>query len=336
LFPRNSPFFITGAQRSGTTLVRLILNSHSQVAIPEEGGFWMPILREYRYHRRTNLSRVTIDRYLDYIESNPQFKLWQISLADLREDLVGRSRVTLRNFIDSVYFRYAREHGKNVWGDKTPSFFRMLRIVRSIFPDSKIIHVVRDGRDVYLSTRRINPSRRNLAVQAFEWSYKVRKVLKSMETSKEHLLEVRYEDLVDQPEKAVGRICSFLNLNYESTMLEFWRSSRYNIGRHHSELIFSPISSKSVGKWQNELSKVQKHAFCQIAGNSLKRYGYICQEHGKCIRFLATIVCVLQLFYGLPIRIFQVLINALNMKIQIWLGITLREQEVGLPPEKSK
>ena len=77
-----SPFFIIGAQRSGTTLLRLMLNTHSQVAIPEEGTFWMPLLREHKRPENLYISKQSLSNYVTYIQKNAQFHLWNLPIME--------------------------------------------------------------------------------------------------------------------------------------------------------------------------------------------------------------------------------------------------------------
>ena len=89
------PFFIIGAQRSGTTLLRLILNAHSKIAIPEEGTFWMPLIRELRGHFGENIPATRLQGYLRYIRINDQFKVWEMNDDDIFEELGATENINI-------------------------------------------------------------------------------------------------------------------------------------------------------------------------------------------------------------------------------------------------
>jgi len=313
-------FFIVGSQRSGTTLLRLMLNAHSDIAIPEEGGFWMPLLRDCR-------------KQGTYIQSDPQFHLWKLDPVSLFDELRGRDTVHLRDLMGVAYSRFALAGGKRISGDKTPSFFRMISILADLFPEARFIHLFRDGRDIYLSRRKYNPAMGNVSVQALEWVHKVRKIrldLHHLDPSR--FMELRYEDLVAAPSQKLKSICLFLGLSYEPRMLEYWKSSSDFIGRHHSTLIFRPVSNDSVEKWKREMTSSALRKFDLIAGKDLVACGYrLSSENKPAFRELAGVG--LDLATGLPIRASKVFLTALNMHLSVRHGVRLFQEKVGEYPE---
>lgn len=325
------PIFVIGSQRSGTTLLRLILNAHSKVAIPEEGTFWMPLLRK----RRGNLGGNELENWLKYIKKNSQFQLWRMETKEAVERIRKKGNCSLAEVMSAFYEDYLQMCKKSIWGDKTPSFFRMVPVLASLFPDARFIYVVRDGRDVYLSWRKMNPSKNNISIVAVEWIYKLQKAKKALEAlDVTRSLEIRYEDLVCMPDETLKKICNFLALEYESTMLNYWKTSDRFIGSHHSKLIFRPVSSKSVGKWKRELSQKEVCRFELIAGRALASHGYeLSQDASRCIENLLG--AIFQLAYGLPQRAAQVFLNTLNQYVSATFGFEICKTDVGVPPSKA-
>jgi len=313
------PFFIIGAQRSGTTLVRLILNAHSKIAIPEEGTFWMPMLREQRGHLAGNIPPSRLDGYLRYIKNNNQYKVWEMNDDRFFAELQTIRKTTLAELMARFYRQYAMEHDKLCWGDKTPSFFRMVPDLKELFPNAKFVHVVRDGRDVFLSLRGREKGRKNIAVSAYEWSYKLRKVRDEFNSLPDaRHFEIRYESLVSDPERSTREICKFLGLEFEPGMLEFWKSSEKYIGDHHSDLIFQPVSAKSTGNWKTGLSSSEAKQFECIASKWLTEFDYeLRNEKFTLVEIIAT---RLKLLVGIPARIFQVAYTAIGLKISARWG----------------
>jgi len=313
------PFFIVGAQRSGTTLVRLILNTHSKIAIPEEGTFWMPLLREQRGHFTESIQSARLGGYLRYIKNNRQFKVWQMQDDAFFDELQTTKNMTLAELITRFYQHYALCHNKIYWGDKTPSFFRMVPDLKTLFPNAKFIHIVRDGRDVYLSLRNREKGRKNIAVAAYEWSYKIQKVRDQFRSlPDDRHFEVRYESLVSDPESSARKICKFLCLEFEPEMLDFWKDSEKFIGDHHSDLIFQPVSKKSTGKWKTGLSSNEVMQFEYFASKWLAEFDYEIQND----KFtLAQIIAArLKLLIGMPVRVFQVIYTAIGLKFSARWG----------------
>ena len=302
----DSPFFIVGTQRSGTTLLRLILNSHSLIAVPEEATFLMPLLK--RRYLQTKISGEDLQSLINYLRLNPQFSLWSKDYSKYFDILLQKKEIHVKELINDLFTIYAHYEGKKIWGDKTPSFFRKIDILYTLFPNAKFIHIVRDGRDVFNSWRKIDASKNNAPVVAMDWSYKLYEIEKSFKKIPDkNKITIRYEDLLDEPEKVLLDVCLFLGVEYESEMLNFYKKSKKYIGKHHSSLIFCPITDKNKFKWKKELTPQEISSFILIARKFLKKYNYNTQTATLNI---STIIFLLKnILIGLPLRLFQVLIT---------------------------
>lgn len=335
-FFNKSPVFIVGTQRSGTTLLRLMLNSHSKIAIPEEGTFWMPLLRRSKGKIDRKIKSSELKNYFKYIQNNTQFKLWGIDPQAAFDEIRREEGCTLAELMSKLYDCYASTHNKTIWGDKTPSFFRMISILSKLFPSARFIHLLRDGRDVYLSLRRMDSSKNNIGVAALEWSYKIQKAQKDLSSlDPRKVLEIRYEDLVGKPDEELKKICHFLELEYESNMSTYWQTSSHFIGAHHSNLIFKPITQSSVGRWKKELKCQELKVFEWFTGSTLESWGY--QLSQKRTYNVKTVLGSLgQIFYGLPLRAIQVLYTALILKISAKYGLSTDAAGKGDQPNYQK
>lgn len=318
-----SPFFIIGCQRSGTTLLRLMLNGHSKIAIPEEGGFWKPLLNRFKGNPEKKIKGSELKNYLKYIENNTQFQMWKLDPKETINKIREQSICTLGELMSAFYHDYAIIYKKNIWGDKTPSFFRMVAVLDELFPLTKFIHLVRDGRDIYLSWQKMKVQKRNVSVAALEWSQKIKRAKKGLSQIKpERYIEIRYEDLVSEPENTLNRICTFLQVEYEPTMLNFWRTSDQFIGSHHSDLIFKPVSLNSVEKWKNKLTEKEISYYESIAGPVLLSLGYDLQGNSVNKKSLPIDVCF-ELAYGLPLRLWTFFYTNVSLKIGSRFGIKM-------------
>jgi hypothetical protein len=266
------PIFIVGVQRSGTTLLRMLLNAHSQVAIPEEARFLMPLLTYANIKR--GLDRSAILRLHAYLSTSREFDLWSYDRESFLADLARRDRLGLAEFVHLLYGSYARAQNKAYWGDKS-LFFRRIGVLHRILPSATFIHLVRDGRDVFDSWRRFDPIRGNAPTAALDWRLKIGLIESTFaRLPPEQLLTVRYEDLLQDPGQVMRSVCTFLGIEFEPSMLEFHRHSNQYIGEHHSKLIFKPIDASNQAKWRLSLSPDEKRTFDLIAGSTLAHHGY--------------------------------------------------------------
>lgn len=280
----------------------------------------MPLIRAMNQDHQKPIQKRALKSFLLYVEKNTQFQAWKLDTSVLFDKLLRKDDISLKHLMALFYEEYAQQNGKVIWGDKTPSFFRMLRKLHALFPNARFVNVVRDGRDVYLSMRNMIKSRDNIAVAALEWRYKVHKTKKLLGCiPSQKVYEVRYEDLVTDPQSKIKEICSFLNIQYETEMLSFWRTSQNYISKEHSDLIFQPISSNNLFKWKNVLSDREKKIFGSIANDCLKKMDYYLENKNPGIHY--KYYAKLLILLGIPRRLFEVLSTMVILKIASLFGV---------------
>ncbi len=266
------PVFIVGAQRSGTTLLRMLLNAHSKIAIPEEARFLMPMLEQR--HLDAGFHGEDYSKLVSFLRASEEFGLWNYDSGPFFADLEARSGIGLVEMMDGLYGSFAQGEGKRYWGDKS-LFFRRIDILARMFPQGSFIHIVRDGRDVFDSWRKMDASKDCAPAAALDWRLKLNLIERAFaRLPADRTLTIRFEDLLVNAEQVARTACGFLGVDYEEGMLEFHQKSRRYVGDHHSQLIFKPIESGNQSKWRNNLSHAEKVAFDLVAGPQLDRYGY--------------------------------------------------------------
>lgn len=270
-----SPVFIVGVGRSGTTLIRQMLNSHSQIAVPYESHFitdYMDRLDDYGdLGVRENLMQLITDICNEKILSS-----WDFSPTpdEVSRRLNGKS---LRDVVDAFFSVYATHHGKVFWGDKSDYLDRQHKILQ-LFPDAKIIHIVRDGRDVANSVMKMTWGPNNIKDAGNWWGSYVRlgHCMGSMLGPNQYMT-LRYEDLVINSEIELNRICEFIGVEFESTMLEFYKDSVKYIPKnllHQHYNADQPPKANRVFAWKSEMKKIDALIFQEEASEVLKSFEY--------------------------------------------------------------
>lgn len=259
---------ILGVSRSGTTLLKAMLDAHSELAIPSE-SYFIPQLWD-RHGERPDRGQI-----LDDLGRLERVRSWGVSSDDVSAR-VGEAP-TFQEVIRAVYESYAAQHGKARFGDKTPLYMQHLELLDSVFPRAQYVHIVRDGRDACLSflamTRRprFNLSRpRALADFACAWRREVRAARRFGATRPYY--ELRYEDLVAEPEARLRDVCAFLGLEYEPAMLEYHRREDPQLYADHPRLAQPPV--RDTRSWRRELPPRDVELFEAIAGDVLSESGY--------------------------------------------------------------
>jgi hypothetical protein len=268
-----TPFFIVGSARSGTTLLRFIISSHPRLYIPPETGFVPFLLKNVE----ARLSPAQVRKVIQRMEQlNPA---WRDMVDDYSAFYEALPEPRLEHVLDTLYRKKITDYGAVRWGDQTPPYIRYVPILNKIFPTSQFIHLIRDGRDVALSTQKTWGGNQRPFIDPY---YSFSNWCKDIERGKEaerllgtdRYMEVRYEDLVQQPQQMIEQICAFLGEEPHPDMLNHTRIARKIIWPIGPVKVREPISTASVQRWKTEMSLFDKKVADRVAGSTLSALGY--------------------------------------------------------------
>jgi Sulfotransferase family len=273
-----TPFFLVGNDRSGTTVLRLVLD-RGAAAIPPESMFLVDFAPA---RKRGGLGdRETAERLLREVWSHPRVRLWGLpeEPPELPSDL---SHEPAYRFIVSAPFEaLARAQGKERWGDKTPLYLRHLDELDAVWPDARFVVLVRDGRDVALSVMRVPFGANNVWAAARWWAEGIRIGQEAERRYPGRVLTVRYEELVTQPEPQTRRVCGFLGIPFAPDMLAIERTDATKILEDQTGWfteIWAGINASPVGKWRRQMTLEERRVFAAVAGRELEALGYEVEE----------------------------------------------------------
>ena len=266
------PLLVLGVRRSGTTLLRVMLDRHSELAIPDE-SYFVPQLADR--HR----GAVDVADFTDDLRRLPTLRDWDVPVDEVRARLSPGMRVG--EAIAAVYETYAARHGKNRWGDKTPMYMQRLRMLERLFPDALFVNLVRDGRDAALSFLAMPEGivteswahPRTAGEFASQWRTEVeaaQRLCRRVGPRRYH--ELRYEELVADPERELERICAFAGLAYEPAMLDYAPEVDVSAKPHQQSLKRPP--TPGLRDWRTQLAPADVAGFEEVAGDLLRRLGY--------------------------------------------------------------
>jgi Sulfotransferase family len=274
---RQLPYvFIVGCPRSGTTLLQRMLDHHPLLAVANDTHFIPRVVDPEGGD--VALSPDIVDRVLDY------HRFGRLGLDDAAVRRVASHTRTYAEFVGGLYAEFGIRRGKPLAGEKTPDYVRYLPLLRRLFPWSKVVHIVRDGRDVALSALHWarpdkGPGRFALwpedpvAVCALWWRWQVTSGLRGGRDWEPRYEEVRYEDLVTRPRETVERLCVFLQLPFVPDVLA------YHVGKQREEPDLSAKSAwlpptSGLRDWRSQMSVRDTEMFEALAGDLLSSLGY--------------------------------------------------------------
>jgi hypothetical protein len=316
--PEDRPIFIRGMSRSGGTLLVTLLDAHHDIAmsyelypdllVSENGKVVNPdhlskILNKSRNIRaaaRRIKAKKMLTFFLRYVKGSLNNKDLS-NLLKLRTFLLRCVRGGLNNqdlanlikhhitdgqdfsdsrgrlrFIERCCIEKMKREGKSGWGLKcTNQYDDYLEM----WPHAYFINIIRDGRDVLASQLNTGSFNKTPAEVAKGWVNTNMRFRDLVERPDVNAYEIFYEGLVSQPEREVKKMCSFLNISFNTSMLEFYKKDLTIYSRPTGHLsikrITKPIDTSMVGRWKKDLKKNQIEEFYSVAKDTMVMFGYL-------------------------------------------------------------
>ena len=263
------PFlFVVGCERSGTTLLRAMLDSHRELSIPPESHFLIRVIKD-RYGQ---------EGFLSLLAGHPRFARWGLPIEEVTELMRTADADNPAAAVRLLYRAYAASRGKTRWGDKTPRYVRHIPGLAALLPEAHFVHIIRDGRDVALSWLGASFGPTSITEAAERWRKDVRAGrLAGRKRAADRYMEVRYENLVSRPKRVLRRICEFVDLPFDPGMLDYMATAEQVIEgtfapQTHQRLRLPP--TPGLRDWRQEMDEADVHAFRTVAGNLLVKLGY--------------------------------------------------------------
>lgn len=298
-----TPIFIIGSPRSGTTLLRLMISSHSNVTIPHE---YTLVENVIEYFNSEQISQKEVLKFIEHQYTLPHFIDWKIDKNNLLGKFKNES-YSQREIIDLVYKSYLETHTpeKHIWGDKNINSLSYISEIFKLFPATKFIHIVRDGRDVAVSLQSRKwqfysfRGKHNFFIKHCKGAINtwitaldiIQNAFKMLPESA--FCTIRYEDLIDDPEKTLKSVCQKVGLEFEENMLDYYKiekknntiSSKRLKGTH--ENILKPVLSGNKQKYLSFYAKNDLKYIESLAYKKLQEFDYRVEEDSQGTSYLS-------------------------------------------------
>ncbi len=266
-----------------------MLDAHPELALPPETHFIPQVIRaceEPDPHRAALEAMTTHRRWPDF----------GLDAETLREHLAGHRSLTPGDAMREFYGLYATKHGKSRWGDKSTNYIRKMKPIKRILPEARFVHLIRDGRDVALSLVAVHFGPDTVMGAAEKWRSEIEKA-RRQGSRLPHYTEVRYEDLIADPEPVLRRVCEATELPWDEAMMSYQEraggriaeivrdfdraegsSVKAEVRAAHQANVSRPIQSDRAARWRTEMASADVAEFERIAGDLLDELGY---ERGR-------------------------------------------------------
>jgi Sulfotransferase family len=280
--------FVVGVTRSGTTLLRMMLDAHPQMTIPPETHFIPDLIEASREEHASP------ERLYEIVVQNRRWGDFHLDAEALRERFAAIVPLNAGDAIRAFFELYAEREGKPRWGDKTPIYINRMMLIERALPEARFIHLIRDGRDAALSrAKRVLKEPTPMYKVAERWR---NRIIRAREQGPRlgHYLELRYEDVVLDTEATLRRVCEYIELPYADAMLHYHERAAERMKEMHRDLppepgkplrpadhrlaahalTSEPPDPSRLGRWRTEMSPADRTAFEDAAGDLLAELGY--------------------------------------------------------------
>lgn len=268
------PLFIVGMPRSGTKLLRGLLNQHPRICVPDiETDFFPFLVRWVRENGRPQ-SEAEFSRLFATLKGATYFASRQPD----RETFSWRAwRAHCKPGYDAAslfegFIRYEigslPDDPSVIWGDKSPAYIRRIDLLLEHFPDARVIHIIRDVRDYCVSMRKA--WNKDVRRAAFQWGKDVSAAHRICQDNPQRCVETRYEDLLRSPEQEMQRLCRFLQIAFTDAMLKLGRPAE----NHGDAVGRVEIVRDNVSKFAVRLTRAEICGVEALAWDAMNLLGY--------------------------------------------------------------
>lgn len=267
-------FFIFGSPRSGTSLLSRMMDSHEHLVVPQESLLFKMFSSFLKYYgdlslidnQKTLLEDMLKTRVIGYWSPQPKYE--DVLALIVKPGFGGVVEALIRSTAPDKQLR--------LWGEKSPGHVFYWSQIIAAFPNAKIVHIIRDGRDVASSLLNARMGPKTYYAAGKLWVDYIQQMDRVKgECAPENYVEIHYEALLSEPEKNLKEICKTLGIDYSDSMLRFFENdSLCATDARNRENLQMPLMASNKEKWRSKMSKKELQEFETVAGDDLKKHGY--------------------------------------------------------------
>ncbi len=268
------PVFIGGCPRSGTTMLASLLGKHHSILVTPESQFKEKLINSFPIRHKEDLINI-----INYLEKNFRFNIWDIAVN--RDELYENLQLTQYNhqtiirYLLDEYNKANEVKNYRYWIDHTPENIKNAISLYNHFDNCKFIHIVRDGRAIANSLKKVSWGGNSTMFTSKYWMEHIAYGLaleKFLPNSS--FMQTRYEDIILRPNEELHRICSFIGIEYDERDFDGsgFKVPVYTKKQH--QLVGKEISQSRINLWETDLSEREIQIFEEMTNDLLIYLGY--------------------------------------------------------------
>lgn len=276
---KNNSIMMIGTQRSGSNLLRVMLNQSNDICAPHPPhilSIFQPLFNRYKSTYSNFFQQELVKDIFELVNNNPV--AWDYHFNNTKQLLNDVNNINIINIFEWIYSKYAQIKETKYWCCKSLQNIHFFEEIEESDLHPYYIHIVRDGRDVALSMQKSLAGNKHIYYIAQQWKKEQELALKiEKKVQKNRFITIFYEDLIENPKMSLQKICAFLNIDFEEIMLQYFNSNEStktaNAGDRWVNLK-KPIIEKNKGNYLNKSWQKELEMFESIAGNVLSKFDY--------------------------------------------------------------
>jgi len=265
-------FFIVGYPRSGTTLVATLLNGSNSIYVPAETHFFRRFIKNTKIKNKED--------FIQKFKEDKRLKDLNASRKLIAECTYSTS--TPQEAFACILTKLAKKYNKKIIGEKTPSHILEYKAILKAYPNTKIIYILRDGRDCVYSNIKEKWTYSNAFKHAAEWNIHISHMESLQSEHPNSLLVMKYEDIINEPENSCQEMAEFIGTSYSQSSQNNFSDSQPipSWERDWKSKANEKPDSRNKYKWKKK-DKVTNAILTSIMHTNLNKYNYDISDIAK-------------------------------------------------------
>ncbi len=265
-----------GTQRSGSNLLRLMLNQHSSISAhhpPHLLMTFMPLMEKYGDISRYQTRRVLVQDMCDWVDKNPV--TWEPVSFDVAS--IAKTSENIFDIFKAFYQAKCEQDGATIWCCKSTHNIEYIEELNKHL-NPFFVYLYRDGRDVALSFQKAYVGPKHIYEIARKWQNEQIHSLRFLDSiPSKRYMKISYEQLIEEPAMVLTKLCEKLNIQYEPNMLRYYSSEESMITSNAGRMwknVNKPILEDNRQKFRSDMTVGDIEMFETVASGSLMKLGY--------------------------------------------------------------
>ncbi|MEA3314527.1 MAG: sulfotransferase [Campylobacterota bacterium] len=265
-----SPIFLMGSPRSGTSIIQALIDTQKQIITFPPTHFFSLVLSHIKTDIDGNIINKTDIELL--IKNEIKYDIWENTSI---YKVLNQDILMIKELYESIILHYTRNN-KNRWIDKTPNYTYMINIINSYYPNAKFLFVLKDPLNTVYSRKLKLPADKHRSIELLTqyWCNAVSNYKNFKQEYPDKIILIKYEDFAKNYENDMKDIMNFLELKYNKELLKNYKDSISGL-IHEKEIWKQDMTTEIMKTDKYNISDNNREIITKIAYKEMEEFGYL-------------------------------------------------------------